>query len=905
MARWAIAYDLPACSPKQFLAGLFALSLLVLAGSAHAETRRAFLVGVQRYSDPRILQLTRTVTDAKDLGYDLEDVGFDHKDVTVIADPRSRESFDKDFDAFLKTVQPGDDVLFFFSGHGFGIEAEQTNYLLLGNLKSPYAYTQSQLPDRDRRNPDIVQLRVSSYIDAYQREEIPRSGISAKEIIDKIAARQPHIAIVILDACRSLLAPPPSEQGQPKPVSQGPTAGSHLLSSGQPPPGFMVLFSASFGEQAIERFNVFDHRRNSLFTEVVRQELQRPGQTLLQFAKRVRLVVRAIAEQRGLQQKPEYVFGGYDAESFKFIDSIGAERFQWTQDKCAGSKEDWEQIAKLRKRELYRRHLRRFDTCPTAELARRALSNLGLTSDDPVSVPPVDPRRPINDCDRLAASDLDPARPPEVPGVAFDKIDAEDAIVACNKAIDQNPRISRFLFNLGRAYQAQANEPGLDANKVAAAIRHARLNLNDASQRGYVSALNDLAVLDESGAGGEPNYDEASRMLREAAGQGLPIAMYNLGLHYQYGIGAIKQNLGQAVEWFSKAAESGLVSAMVERAAALQRRAETDSNRGDAKEDLARAVEWYRRAVDEGSVRARLDLGMLYYKGLHGDDHPGQALLWFGRAAAAGDATAEYLLARIMESGKGLAKPEPEIAERYWRLAADAGDSDAQIELAERLRDHRMLIKAQDDPREAVTLLQRAMSQGSPRAALDLARIYEKGQFGEKRDVVMAMKLAYHAIDLSVDADPRTPDGDPFYEIAAGQLLAAMAKSGEAVDNAGQPLLTEDEIDRLEHYYGKVDPVTRRVKVERLHVTIHCDAFPGFQYSDATIWIWDWGREEAPTEPQFRRIDRDTECSEHQLRGTMIAVFGEAKRNNVSFVDLLDQRIKSAQLQRALGRRRR
>ena len=660
----------------------------------------------------------------------------------------------------------------------------------------------------------------------------------------------------------------------------------------------MVLFSASFGEQAIERFDDYDHRRNSLFTEVVRSELLRPGQTLLEFAKRVGLVVRAIAEKKGAQQEPEYFYNGFDAESFLFIGSIGRERFELTQDKCEGSTEDWKQIAKLGKRELFRRHLQRFDGCATAELARRAVANLGLTSDDPVAVPPADPRRPISDCDRLAASDLDPARPPEVPGVGFDNVDAEQAIAACNAAIKANPRIARFLFNIGRAYQRLANEPGLDAGKVSAALREARLNYNDARESGYVSALNNLAILDESMAGGETNDEEAGRLLKQAAEQGLPLAMYNLGLHYKYGVGDISQDITQAVEWFSKAAESGLVSAMVERGDALQR----GLSPGGA--DGRRAIEWYQRAADAGSVRAKLNLGLLYYRGVRGNfKDPGQALLWFGRAAASGDGAAEYNLAAIMESGEGLARPEPEIAERYWRLAAYAGDSDAQIELGERLMDGRVLIKPQDSPRETVLLLQRAMSQGSPQGALDLARIYRNGRLGQKQDTVMAMKLAYHAIELSTQADPTATDGDPFKEIAAGHLLAEMAKNGEAVDASGQPLLTQDEIDRIEKFYGKVDPLTHRVKAGRLSVPIRCDAFRGFGVTQL-IWIWDWGRNESPSEPQFRKIERDYDCSDHDLRGTIISVFGEAKKNNVPFTDLLNQRIKTAREDMALGKKR-
>ena len=43
-----------------------------------------------------------------------------------------------------------------------------------------------------------------------------------------------------------------------------------------------------------------------------------------------------------------------------------------------------------------------------------------------------------------------------------------------------------------------------------------------------------------------------------------------------------------------------------------------------------------------------------------------------------------------------------------------------------------------------------------------------------------------------------------------------MAKNGEAVDAAGRPLLTPDEIERLERFYGAVDPATRQVKIRRL-----------------------------------------------------------------------------------------
>src|ERR1700683_5016567 len=276
----------------------FALSLaaaLFLLSSqpnaAAAATRRAFLVGIQRYSDGYIQQLERTANDARDLGKQLEDVGFDKKNITVLIDSANKQDFQREFSAFLKTVERGDDVVFFFSGHGFGVEADQTNYLLLGDLKSPFTYTKNQLSDDDRKNPDVVRLKIPQYLDAYQQNEIP-NGISAYDIQRQIAEKNPKTVIMILDACRSLVQSEGTESEETKLIKRGAESGSRLLSVRRPPPGFLVLYSASFGEQAIESLG-FDGGRNSLFTGILRSELERPGQSAVELGERVKLMGRS------------------------------------------------------------------------------------------------------------------------------------------------------------------------------------------------------------------------------------------------------------------------------------------------------------------------------------------------------------------------------------------------------------------------------------------------------------------------------------------------------------------------------------------------------------------------------------------------------------------------------------
>ena len=80
---------------------LFAALVAILSSASTparaADTRRAFLVGIERYSDGFIQRLDRTVNDAKDLAKDLEEVGFDKKNIKVVADLKSRDAFEKEF----------------------------------------------------------------------------------------------------------------------------------------------------------------------------------------------------------------------------------------------------------------------------------------------------------------------------------------------------------------------------------------------------------------------------------------------------------------------------------------------------------------------------------------------------------------------------------------------------------------------------------------------------------------------------------------------------------------------------------------------------------------------------------------------------------------------------------------
>ncbi len=214
-------------------------------------------------------------------------------------------------------------------------------------------------------------------------------------------------------------------------------------------------------------------------------------------------------------------------------------------------------------------------------------------------------RRPVDPCDQLAASDTDRARPPEVPGVDFSALsDPDAAIAACKSSVEKNPRVVRFLFNLGRAYMARANalDPARQKHDQDENYRLARLAYDDAQQRGYVAALYNLGVLYEYGLGVEQSDDKANDLYRKAAEQGFPLAMYTWGQRLATGDKGVVRDDVQAYEWFAKASDAGYVPATYQVGLRLLYGNGVEKN-------PRRAVEILQHAADSGSVPAKIELG--------------------------------------------------------------------------------------------------------------------------------------------------------------------------------------------------------------------------------------------------------------------------------------------------------
>ena len=122
-----------------------------------------------------------------------------------------------------------------------------------------------------------------------------------------------------------------------------------------------------------------------------------------------------------------------------------------------------------------------------------------------------------------------------------------------------------------------------------------------------------------------------------------------------------------------------------------------------------------------------------------------------------------------------------------------------------------------------------------------------------------------------------------------------MAANDQAVDVNGHPLLKPDELERLQKFYGTIDPDLRRVKFRSFEVPLTCYGPNSGWFKPRQLWVWDWGRQESPTEPQFRNLERQTDCPYNDvLRQTLIAAFEAARKNKVAFADLVEEEVHAA-----------
>lgn len=251
LARRAV----PPSAPARRAAGI---ALLVALGvfSTTAEARRlALVVGNDNYKNVAPLKNARS--DAKAIADALQSLGFD---VTLKQD-LNLTSLKSALREFKTKVGGGDEVIFYFSGHG--VQFEGTNYLV---------------------PTDIV---------AESEAQVEDDAVPLQRVLDDLRDQKARFALAIVDACRD------------NPFKgQGRAIGGRGLAPVQAANGQMVLYSAGAGQSALDRLGPNDANPNGVFTRVLIKQINRPGVPVDRMLKNVRDEVVQLAKSANHEQVP-------------------------------------------------------------------------------------------------------------------------------------------------------------------------------------------------------------------------------------------------------------------------------------------------------------------------------------------------------------------------------------------------------------------------------------------------------------------------------------------------------------------------------------------------------------------------------------------------------------------------
>lgn len=289
----------------RFLVSLFAA--IFYCTFASAQERRALVIGIDKYKN--IQNLSTAENDARSVSAALDKLGFK---VMKLVSPE-RLLLRRTMAEFSRQVSRGDEVVFYFAGHG--IEVQGRNYLLPSDVPSV-------LPGEE--------------------DFVTGESIAADQVLDLIQTRGARVTLMILDACRN----------NPFPTQGTRSVGSPGgLSRMEPTEGSFILFSAGAGQTALDLLPGEDTNSNSVFTRAFLARLDTPGLKLHELVRQVRKDVRQLAAHVNHPQFPAYydqlhgdftfVRGDPSANSATLEAILPPTAKGLEQDSCDAARTDW------------------------------------------------------------------------------------------------------------------------------------------------------------------------------------------------------------------------------------------------------------------------------------------------------------------------------------------------------------------------------------------------------------------------------------------------------------------------------------------------------------------------------------------------------------------------------------
>jgi uncharacterized caspase-like protein len=201
--------------------------------------------------------LENAAEDARAMASALSELGY-KVDTHFNLTERGFERALRDFRADLKG---GEEVLFFYAGHG--VQLGSSNFLLPTDVRSDSA------------------------------EQVKDDSIELQKVLDDLSDQKVKFTLAVIDACRD------------NPFKQnGRAIGGRGLAPTTAATGQMVMFSAGAGQQALDKLGEKDKGKNGLFTRVFLEEMQQQGVSVDRVLRNVRQRVVDLARSVGHEQVP-------------------------------------------------------------------------------------------------------------------------------------------------------------------------------------------------------------------------------------------------------------------------------------------------------------------------------------------------------------------------------------------------------------------------------------------------------------------------------------------------------------------------------------------------------------------------------------------------------------------------
>jgi hypothetical protein len=238
------------------------IALLVPPASAK---QLAIVVGNDSYAE--VAQLVAGVNDARAVKSSLQSVGFE----VELVENGTKRQMSRAFANVEGKVEPGDTVVFHFSGHGFEIDGQ--NWLL------PI---------------DVPAAREG------EAGLVKDEAFNAAEVIERFRTRGAGRVIAVLDACRN------------NPFARTGTralSGTRGLARMDASGGVFIMFSAGAKQEALDRLSPSDPVKTSIFVRSFLPLIPRNDMTLIDIAKETQERVRELARSVGHEQIPAYYDG--------------------------------------------------------------------------------------------------------------------------------------------------------------------------------------------------------------------------------------------------------------------------------------------------------------------------------------------------------------------------------------------------------------------------------------------------------------------------------------------------------------------------------------------------------------------------------------------------------------------